>query len=489
MIYHGRFNAARFNVVEQPTDIQLRDLCAETADADAVQTNFIDGGIDADAVLSSDFAGFTGVIETSAEAEEETGGAFALLPVLFLTLTRRRGINQERFNRQYFNRTHEGELAFYHIPTELREELDGIRPLVRNEITEIAPGTAWFSAYAHGLTAVYPTEAHAEDALSASAPVLLPTLPVSGKWEEDVEAGETEIKNVIQETVAAGTGFCFVPPALAVLYSLSATFGGAWWADLPELLPTVPLALRKARDLPGFNSLPFDAGRERGFEVVPLTWREDFDAGRVPFFGQLDGAAELSETLDGILRLFLDCSVSGTLAETLALALDFALSVPFGLLRIRRRGFNRAYYNRKRFNLEFADRFVPYSYTWGGTFDGAAAGKIVVVGGAIDAERLKAILSATGFPVAYDHFISAPDLPFIVYMRETSPNFHADNRVWRKINRWNVYLCTELKSREAERVLENVLDMFEIAYEVIDELYIKDERLYQIIYEFEELEV
>ena len=488
MIYHGRFNAARFNVVEQPTDILLRELCTEAADADAVQTNYIVEDVGGDAVFSSETT-LAEVYETSAEAEESTGGAFDLLPVLFLTLTRRRGFNQERFNRQYFNRTHEEERPYIHIPTALREELSGVRPLAENQIAEITPGTAWFSALAPGMTAVYPTEAHAEDALSASTPVLLPTLPVSGAWEEDVGAEEARITNVIQETLAAGTGFCFVPPALTALYSLSAVLGGSLWTETAELLPTIPLALRKIRDLPGFNSLPFDAGRERAFEVVPLTWREDFGAGRVPFFGQLDGAAELSEALDGVLRLFLDCSVSGTLAETLALALDFALSVPFGLLRIRRRGFNRAYYDRKRFNLEFSDRFVPHSYTWGAAFNGEAAGRIVPVGGAIDAERLKAILAATGFPVAYDHFISAPDLPFIVYMRETSPNFHADNRVWRKINRWNIYLCTELKSREAERVLENVLDLFEIAYEVIDELYIKDECLYQIIYEFEELEV
>ena len=45
-----------------------------------------------------------------------------------------------------------------------------------------------------------------------------------------------------------------------------------------------------------------------------------------------------------------------------------------------------------------------------------------------------------------------------------------------------------MKSRATERKLEDVLDEFSIPYEVVDEVYIDDERLYQIIYQFEELE-
>lgn len=113
---------------------------------------------------------------------------------------------------------------------------------------------------------------------------------------------------------------------------------------------------------------------------------------------------------------------------------------------------------------------------------------VTVAGGALSLEQIKAILEATEFPVAYDHFISEPKLPFILFMRLRSPNFYADDKVFERVNRWQIILVTEKKSRATEKKLEAILDEFGIPYSVEDEAYIKEERVYQIMYEFEEME-
>lgn len=488
MIYHGRFNAARFNVTEQPTDIIFRDIASDSAEAEiAPITERITEGVPASGDISASVQ-LTNKVEFAGEAEEEVSTDSLLLPALFITLAKRRGINQEPFNRQYFNRTHSGEVAFVHVPTVLTERTGATTPLAHNELREIIPGTERVGQFLEGLTSVYPTEAHGEGVFSASAPVLLPTLPIRGAWETDAESDPVQIINRVRERIESGSGFNFVPPALTVRYPFSAEIGAAFWVEIGDLVPTVRLALEKVRHAPGFNLLPFDGHGEGVYIVRPQTWRGDFYADRAPIHGQLDGAAHMAEELDGFVRLFLDCYIAGTWKDVFECSPEVWPSVPFGQIRIRRRGYNHARFNLADYNLGIFDRYVPHRYTWLGTVGGKSAARIVPSGGAIDGERLKAILDCTGFPVAYDHFISAPEIPFIVFSRATSPNFHADNRVYQRINRWEIYLCTELKDRAAEKVLENVLDMFEIPYVCTEEYYIKDERLYQSVYEFEELE-
>lgn len=103
-------------------------------------------------------------------------------------------------------------------------------------------------------------------------------------------------------------------------------------------------------------------------------------------------------------------------------------------------------------------------------------------------QRLINILNGSGLEAAYDHFVSAPGLPYILFRRDTSTNFYADDQVFARGNRWNVVLCTEKKETKTERKLEAILDENGICWEVIDEAFIKNERLYQIIYEFSEME-
>lgn len=97
--------------------------------------------------------------------------------------------------------------------------------------------------------------------------------------------------------------------------------------------------------------------------------------------------------------------------------------------------------------------------------------------------KLKTILDATGYPVAYSHFKeSPPSIPFITYLEFDSNNFHADNRTFKKVKNINVELYTDKKDLQAEATLETLLDSNDIPYET-NETYIESEQLFQKIYE------
>src|SRR5690625_3120364 len=101
--------------------------------------------------------------------------------------------------------------------------------------------------------------------------------------------------------------------------------------------------------------------------------------------------------------------------------------------------------------------------------------------------ELKAILDATGYPVAYSHFTETPGYPipkppYITYLVSFSSNFFADNKVYQKIDNGQIELYTSIKDLTAESTLEGLLDENELAYETT-ETYIESERLFQKIYE------
>ena len=99
-------------------------------------------------------------------------------------------------------------------------------------------------------------------------------------------------------------------------------------------------------------------------------------------------------------------------------------------------------------------------------------------------QELNAILKVTGYPVAYSHFDSPVKPPFITYLVIGSQNLMADNKVYKKINNVNVELYTSKKDLEAEKVLEDILDENEIAYETTEQ-WIDSEKLFEKIYEME----
>lgn len=96
--------------------------------------------------------------------------------------------------------------------------------------------------------------------------------------------------------------------------------------------------------------------------------------------------------------------------------------------------------------------------------------------------ELKKLLDATGYPVAYSHFNEAKPVPYICYLVTYSPNFHADNKTYHKINSVDIELYTDKKDLQAEAVLEAILDDNDLPYEPI-ETFIESEKLFQKIYE------
>lgn len=96
--------------------------------------------------------------------------------------------------------------------------------------------------------------------------------------------------------------------------------------------------------------------------------------------------------------------------------------------------------------------------------------------------ELKKLLDATGFPVAYSHFNEAKPVPYICYLVTHSPNFHADNKTYHKINSVDIELYTDKKDLQAEAVLEVILDASDLPYEPI-ETFIESEKLFQKTYE------
>lgn len=97
-------------------------------------------------------------------------------------------------------------------------------------------------------------------------------------------------------------------------------------------------------------------------------------------------------------------------------------------------------------------------------------------------QDLKAILDEMEIPVAYSHFNTTISPPVIAYYRDSTSNFAADGKVYKKLNNYIVELYTKYKDPELENKLEAIFDTHEIYYNVASEDYIDSEQLYQIIY-------
>jgi hypothetical protein len=97
-------------------------------------------------------------------------------------------------------------------------------------------------------------------------------------------------------------------------------------------------------------------------------------------------------------------------------------------------------------------------------------------------QDLKTILETLGIPVAYNHFNTSTNPPFLVYRRESTSNFGADNKVYKKINNYYVELYTEYKNPALEESLESIFNENNIFFEVESEDYIDSEQMYEIVY-------
>lgn len=100
----------------------------------------------------------------------------------------------------------------------------------------------------------------------------------------------------------------------------------------------------------------------------------------------------------------------------------------------------------------------------------------------MDEEQLYSLLFSLGLPVAYHHYDSPPDPPYIAYLFTRSENVGADNRVYVKDNRYQIELYTIKKDKSSEKVIEDLLDANDIFYDKT-ETYIESEGLYEVLYE------
>jgi hypothetical protein len=96
-------------------------------------------------------------------------------------------------------------------------------------------------------------------------------------------------------------------------------------------------------------------------------------------------------------------------------------------------------------------------------------------------DELLELLKTTGLPVAYHHWVTPPPLPYIVYLFTDSENFGADNKVYQKINNYQVELYSDKKDLASEELIELVFDANDIYYQK-SEVYIESEKLYEVLY-------
>lgn len=96
-------------------------------------------------------------------------------------------------------------------------------------------------------------------------------------------------------------------------------------------------------------------------------------------------------------------------------------------------------------------------------------------------EELYQILITSNLPVAYDHFVGDMEPPFILYKCEPAEQFKADDKVYKRIYKYRIDLVTDNKDPVAEEALEEIFANNDIPWDK-DELYINDEKIYQITY-------
>ena len=100
----------------------------------------------------------------------------------------------------------------------------------------------------------------------------------------------------------------------------------------------------------------------------------------------------------------------------------------------------------------------------------------------MDEATLFALLKTIGLPVAYHHFTSPPEPPYIVYLFAYSSNFGADNKVHKEIPNYQVELYTTKKDPASEKLIEDLFDENDIYWEKT-ETFIESEGLFQVLYE------
>lgn len=97
-------------------------------------------------------------------------------------------------------------------------------------------------------------------------------------------------------------------------------------------------------------------------------------------------------------------------------------------------------------------------------------------------EEIYETLQQLNLPIAYSHFKSSLEPPYLVYLVEDTQNFGADNKVYHQIENLVIELYTAKKDITLEKKVEALLNEKEFYYEKV-ETYIDSEKLYEVRYE------
>jgi hypothetical protein len=99
-------------------------------------------------------------------------------------------------------------------------------------------------------------------------------------------------------------------------------------------------------------------------------------------------------------------------------------------------------------------------------------------------EQLYTLLTGTGLSVAYSAFPGPKEPPFITYQFVMSNDLVADGQNYVKVARWQVELYTNKKDIASEQAVESALS--DLVY-TKSEYWIAEEKMFQVVYEFETL--
>lgn len=93
------------------------------------------------------------------------------------------------------------------------------------------------------------------------------------------------------------------------------------------------------------------------------------------------------------------------------------------------------------------------------------------------------IVKKLNLPMSYDHFSSAPSIPFITINDLGDVPFKADNHNYYNTTDYAIDYYFESKDPELEQKIKDLLNEHRINFEPMEDVYIESEDLYYKTYE------
>lgn len=100
-------------------------------------------------------------------------------------------------------------------------------------------------------------------------------------------------------------------------------------------------------------------------------------------------------------------------------------------------------------------------------------------------KELYDLLKTLNIPVAYDHFDSNKHVtpPFVAYREIGTDTFKADGVTYYRPHEYEIELVTEKKDLTLQQSIEDLLTQNKIPYDVYNEVWDEDEKIYHNYYE------